>query len=290
MEAPQSSIRGLINDLTRTLTGTLVHMDDLLLHLDKDSGVFDDAWLANQQLERALEFFIELRSVYMIRQESINQKKTRSYNLNTVEKLLNKFNNILAIVVGYCDMIQNDIVDVRKFSEIIDNIYNSISNLHYSLYESLCLTEPNGSTNMVKLASIKLKPTITASQKKYNVYNKILLVEDDEGVNDYISIVLRKHNYTVICCSKGKKALAIFERDKANIGLCIVDVVLPDIEGPSLVQKLLLHKPNINVLFTSGYNETKLKEHFSMMGLYQILIKPFRLEELLNKVRAIMPI
>ena len=114
------------------------------------------------------------------------------------------------------------------------------------------------------------------------------MVEDDEGVKEFISTVLRKHKYTVVGCSKGEKALAIFEQDKANFDLCIVDVGLPDIEGPDLVKKFLLQKPNINVLFTSGYNETKLKEHFALIGLYQILIKPFRLEELLNKVRSII--
>ena len=110
MEALPSSIRGLINDLTRTLTGSLVHMDDLLLHLDNDSGEFDDARLANHQLERALEFFIELRSEYMIRQESIKEK-AKSYKLTAVEKLMHNFNNLLAVVVGYCDMIQNNLVD-----------------------------------------------------------------------------------------------------------------------------------------------------------------------------------
>lgn len=290
IEKIPSSMRGLINDLTRTLTGTMVHMDDLLLHLDNDSGEFDDAWLANHQLERALEFFIELRSEYMIRQESLNQKKTKSYKLTAVEILLNNFNNLLAVVVGYCDMIQNDFADVRNIGQITDNIYKSIPNLHYSLNEPICLPEPNGSINRVNLSYRKIKPTKTASHKIININNKILLVEDDEGVKDIISTVLDKHKYTVVGCSKGEKALAIFERDKANFGLCIVDIGLPDIEGPDLVKKLLLQKPNINVLFTSGYNETKLKEHFPMMGLYQILIKPFRLEELLNKVRSIMPL
>lgn len=78
MKELPSTIRGLINDLTRTLTSSLVHMDDLFLHLDKDSEEFDDAWLANCQLERALEFLLELRSEYNIRQMSINQRKTKS--------------------------------------------------------------------------------------------------------------------------------------------------------------------------------------------------------------------
>jgi DNA-binding response OmpR family regulator len=114
------------------------------------------------------------------------------------------------------------------------------------------------------------------------------LVEDDEGVKEVISTVLRKQKYTVVGCSKGEQALAIFERYKANFVLCIIDVGLPDIEGPYLVKKFLLQKPNINVLFTSGYNETKLKKHFALIGPHPILIKPFRLEELLNKMRSII--
>jgi hypothetical protein len=82
--------------------------------------------------------------------------------------------------------------------------------------------------------------------------------------------------------------LAIFERGKATFGLCIVDVGLPDIFGPDLVKEILLQKRNIKVLFTSGYDEIKLKEHFALIGPHQILIKPFRLEELLNKVKSIM--
>lgn len=69
------TIRGLINDLTRTLTASLVYMDDLFLQLDNDSQEFDAAWLATCQLERALEFLLELRSEYMIRQKSINKKR-----------------------------------------------------------------------------------------------------------------------------------------------------------------------------------------------------------------------
>jgi CheY-like chemotaxis protein len=262
-------------------------MDDLLLRLDNDSGEFDDAWLANQQLERALEFFIELRSEYMIRQESIN-KKTKSYKLTAVEKLLHNFNNLLAVVVGYCDMIKDDIVDVQQIGQITDNIYKSIQTSHYALNEPICLPESNISPNRLKLSHRKIKQILTIPDKIKQRDNRILLVEDDDGVKQFISTVLRKHNYTVVGCSKGEKALAIFEQSKANFGLCIVDVGLPDIEGPDLVKKILLQKPNINVLFISGYNKSKLKVHFSLIGPRQILIKPFRLEELLNKVRSIM--
>jgi CheY-like chemotaxis protein len=288
MEAPLSTIRGLINDLTRTLTGSLVHMDDLLLRLDNDSGEFDDAWLANNQLERALEFFIELRSEYMIRQESVNQKKTKSYKLTAVEKLLHNFNNLLAVVVGYCDMIQDNSTDVPHIFQSTSRIYKSIQKSYYFIDETNCLSDRKVFLNRLTLSGRNKKQLSTEPNKKVKGSDRILLVEDDKGIKDFITMVLRKHKYTVVGCSNGEKALAIFDQSKASFALYIVDVGLPDIEGPDLVKKFLLEKPNINILFTSGYNETKLKEHFALIGQHQILIKPFRLEELLNKVRSII--
>jgi len=73
-----STIRGLINDLTRTLTASLVHMDDLFVQMENESEGFEDARMANCQLERALEFLLELRSEYTLQRESIKQKKTKS--------------------------------------------------------------------------------------------------------------------------------------------------------------------------------------------------------------------
>jgi CheY-like chemotaxis protein len=288
MKELPSTIRGLINDLTRTLTGSLIHMDNLLLHLDNDSGEFDEAWLANDQLSRALKFFIELRSEYMIRQESVNQNKTKYYKLTAVEVLLHNFNNLLAVVVGYCDMMQNEFATVPHNCQVIDHIYKSIQKSHYLLNESICLPEHNVSVNRLKLSYKKRKLIKTLSYKKTKVNNNILLVEDDGEVIKVISTILRKHKYSVVECSTGEKATAIFERPKANFILCIVDVGLPDIEGPDLVKRFLLQKPNTNILFTSGYNEEKLKKQFPLIGQYPILIKPFRLDNLLNKMRSII--
>jgi two-component system, response regulator, stage 0 sporulation protein F len=286
MKNPPTTIRGLINDLTRTLTCSLVHMDDLLLHLNNDSGEFDDAWLANHQLERALEFFIELRSEYMIRQESIPHKRTKTYEFNAVEKLLHNFNNLLAVIIGYCDLIQYGFADVRQICQTTEHIYRSIQNLYCLLNEIICLPEHSVSSKL-NLSCGKGNIAKTKSCKKSNL-NNILLVEDDEGMKEIISTVLHKHEYIVFPCSKGKEALSIFKKYKADFVICIVDVGLPDIKGPDLVKILLSDEPNINVIFTSGYNETILKQQFDLIGPHPILIKPFQLAELLNKMESII--
>jgi CheY-like chemotaxis protein len=288
MNKPTSTIRGLINDLTRTLTGSMVHMDNLLLNLRNDSGEFDEAWLANHQLERAVQFFIELRSEYMMWQESINQEKAKSYRFTGIDQLLHDFNNLLAVVVGQCDLINDDYVDVRQICQITGQLFKSILQSHYLINKTICLPERNVSINNKYSNYRKNKITKTVLHKKANANNSILLVEDDESVREILIKGLTKHKYIVIGCPTGEIALAAFDQYKAIIVICIIDVGLPGIKGPELVNKLLLQKLDIKILFISGYDENQLNEHYALIGQYPILIKPFRLTELLKEIRSII--
>jgi hypothetical protein len=62
MEEEPSMLKGLLNDLTRTLFSSAIFLDDLHLNLQPDSEFYDAWWQANEQLKRAIEFFLELRS------------------------------------------------------------------------------------------------------------------------------------------------------------------------------------------------------------------------------------
>ncbi|MFA4904530.1 MAG: hypothetical protein WC600_17485 [Desulfobaccales bacterium] len=62
MEDYSGHIRGLINDLLRSLSSALIHLDDLMLKIDRDSDMFPDVCMTNEQLERSVEVFVELRS------------------------------------------------------------------------------------------------------------------------------------------------------------------------------------------------------------------------------------
>jgi hypothetical protein len=62
MEEESSILKALFNDLTRTLFSSAIFLDDLHMNLNPESEVYDAWWLANEQLKRAIEFFLELRS------------------------------------------------------------------------------------------------------------------------------------------------------------------------------------------------------------------------------------
>ena len=161
------NIRGLINDLTRTLSRSLVHMDNLLLQMDNNSDDFNEALLANDQLERSLEYFIELRSEYMIHQDSINRKKAKSCKLNVAEDSLHNINNLLAAIVGYCDLIENYINNLPLICQITKLIYKSVHNSTYLPDKSICLSElkPKYYVNRLNLPHRKL---VKPEPKSYN--------------------------------------------------------------------------------------------------------------------------
>ena len=286
MEAPAITIRGLINDLTRTLTGSMVHLDDLLLQLDNKSSEYDDAWLANQQLERALEFFIELRSLYLFWQEKFQHIEWSSGtdSLSTIDILTHKLYNALLVITTKCDLMSiygnKTIEELNNYQEINE----TIENIKSFIYETL---NPNRhrppESEDIKALIINSKINRPTGKGK-----RIMLIEDDEEVRIIISEALAKAGYKVFACATGREALTVFDKKNSNYSLYIVDVGLPDINGAELVKKFILRKPEINILYTTGYNELILKEHFGLICQHQIMMKPFRLPELYGKVRSIL--
>jgi CheY-like chemotaxis protein len=281
-------MRGLLNDLAHTLMGSMLHFDNLLLLLDHGSEEFDEAWLANQQLQRALEFFFELRSEFMIchEYESTSQCKMEYHKLTTLDKILHKYNNIFECILGYCDLMQHNVVNIRNIRRNTKRIFGIVQDAKNFLKGTIYPSDEYSFNNKPDIYYENMKLVNIGPHKRSNT-KKILLVEDDEGVKEILAAVLRQHKYSVVECSNGETALAKFGRSKSKFFICIIDIELPDIEGPNLVQKLLLKKSNINVLYISGYPEITLKQKFPLINQHQIMTKPFHLVDLVNKIKSI---
>jgi two-component system cell cycle sensor histidine kinase/response regulator CckA len=80
-----------------------------------------------------------------------------------------------------------------------------------------------------------------------------LLVEDDEGVRVVASRILREQGYTVLEARRASEARRIWEKHKAEVDLLLTDVVMPDMNGPTLARELVLDRPTLRVLYMSGY-------------------------------------
>lgn len=86
----------------------------------------------------------------------------------------------------------------------------------------------------------------------------ILVVDDNEPTRTTIVAMLKKHGYTLLEADSYKKASEIFNSLGGTVHLILVDVVMPEINGPEMVKKLLEMQSEIKVVFMSGYSEDKI--------------------------------
>lgn len=111
----------------------------------------------------------------------------------------------------------------------------------------------------------------------------ILLVEDEDAVRVFSSRALANKGYKVLSAASGEAALEIIEQGNENIDLLISDVVMPNMDGPTLALKVREKNATIKIIFISGYTEDRLKEHLDDNVMF--LPKPFTLKQLASKVK-----
>lgn len=114
----------------------------------------------------------------------------------------------------------------------------------------------------------------------------VLVVEDQRSVRKYAAKALKSYGYRVISAESGEEALRLCER--APIDLVVTDVVMPNLSGRELADRLGILKPAIKVLFMSGYTGSVIERHGILQEGAQFIQKPFNPEELASKVRSVL--
>lgn len=116
----------------------------------------------------------------------------------------------------------------------------------------------------------------------------VLVVEDQHEVRQLIIETLKMYGYNVLDSPNGGKALVLCQRYKSKIDLIISDIVMPQMSGKELIDKLLLSHPNMKVVFISGYSENSFSKKNSLdLGMIFIQ-KPFTPLDLLRKIRQLL--
>ena len=116
-------------------------------------------------------------------------------------------------------------------------------------------------------------------------HGRILLVEDEEAVRAFGARALTSRGYTVIQAASGLEALEVVEAEKGDIDLIVSDVVMPEMDGPTMFAELRKRGIKAKVIFVSGYAEEAFSKNLPE-GDFAFLPKPFSLKQLVEAVKA----
>ncbi len=112
----------------------------------------------------------------------------------------------------------------------------------------------------------------------------VLVIDDDPDVRGFIAATLEEQGYRVRQASDGRKGLAEFAREKAD--LVVLDFIMPGLSGAEVASQILADQPGQPILFVSGYSETEAVKRTAPDA--PLLAKPFRAEALDKAVRAVL--
>jgi PAS domain S-box-containing protein len=116
----------------------------------------------------------------------------------------------------------------------------------------------------------------------------ILLVEDEKIVRELAAKILKRLDYNILSASNGVEALEIAQNYHGVINLLITDVVMPGMNGRQLADRLIQVRPNIKVLFTSGYTENTIAHHGIIDENLSFIGKPYSSHDLAKKIRRLL--
>ena len=116
----------------------------------------------------------------------------------------------------------------------------------------------------------------------------IVVVEDDDGIRELSARVLERNGYRVLLANGGEEARNVCDRYDGPIHVLLSDVVMPVMNGPAVAAMLTLMRPDMKVVFMSGYTDDTVVRHGVMARDVPFLQKPFTPEQLANKIAEVL--
>lgn len=133
----------------------------------------------------------------------------------------------------------------------------------------------------------ELKPA-TSTVEPSRDFETILVVEDEEIVRELVREVLDQQGYHVLCAANGRDALKLADEYAGKIDLLLTDVVMPQMNGHELVALAMARRPDLKVLYVSGYSDNDIGHHGVLNAEVELLEKPFSPLTLAQKIREMM--
>jgi two-component system cell cycle sensor histidine kinase/response regulator CckA len=126
------------------------------------------------------------------------------------------------------------------------------------------------------------------AKRDYTGKERILLVEDEDAVRAFALRALTSRGYTVVEADSGESAIEKIEQDDKGFDLIISDVVMPEMDGPTLLRELRKRGVETKFVFVSGYPGEQFEQDLEGHSGFSFMPKPFSLKQLVEKVKEAM--
>ena len=158
---------------------------------------------------------------------------------------------------------------------------------HVAGAEDTLTQVPAGDTSAIASVISAAGSMANAASADLTGQGTILLVEDEEGLRALNARGLSSRGYTVVEAGNGVEAIEVLEK-QGDVDLVVSDVVMPEMDGPTLLKELRRRNPKIKIIFVSGYAEEAFQKNLPEQEQYEFLAKPFTLKQLVTKVKETM--
>ncbi|MGD9818139.1 MAG: response regulator [Desulfomonilaceae bacterium] len=156
----------------------------------------------------------------------------------------------------------------------------------------LCYSEPgHGTTFKIYFPAIsgEKKPVSVSDESTMQGGTEtILLVDDDEDIRNLGARILEQKGYNVISAKNGKEGLEIYKKYGDRIGLIVLDLIMPEMDGKLCMEKILKINPGAKIVLASGYSPNGSAKTLISKGAKGFVSKPFLIKELLVTIREVL--
>jgi two-component system, cell cycle sensor histidine kinase and response regulator CckA len=135
------------------------------------------------------------------------------------------------------------------------------------------------------LAAVVKEEPVAPKREDFTGRGRILVVEDEDSVRAFAVRALQSRGYTVVEAESGEAGLEVIDNDKDGFELILSDVVMPEMDGPTMLAEIRKRGNTTKFIFMSGYAEDAFERNLENPNDFGFLQKPFSLKQLLEKVK-----
>ena len=134
-----------------------------------------------------------------------------------------------------------------------------------------------------EVSPVRLAPPTTASGVE-----TVLLAEDEPSLRGFVRRSLEAAGYRVLDAPDGEEALSVFEENAEDIHVILTDIVMPNLNGPQLAERVRMKRPGVGIVYMSGYPDLTDPQRPTLDKASVFIQKPFTMEELTVKLRGVL--